>query len=62
MPQFPFSRSQEAVRASIEVRRECADMARRARNEMTETKAAAQKAIIESRELMAQADAIVARR
>jgi hypothetical protein len=62
MPQFPFLRLRETVRASAEIRREGADAARRAWTEMAEIKAGAQKAIIESRELMAQADAIIPRR
>jgi hypothetical protein len=58
VPQFPFSRLQETV----EARRECADMARRARTELAETRAASQKAIAESRKLIAEADAILAKR
>jgi hypothetical protein len=61
MPRFPFSRLQETVRAGAELRRELADMARRSRTELAETSAATQKAIFDSRELMAKIDAIVAK-
>jgi len=62
MPQFPFSRLKETIRASAELRRECADAARRARAEFLQTRASTQKTVIESQELMAEADAIIAKR
>jgi hypothetical protein len=62
MAQFSsLSSSQELRRKSAENRRECADMVRRCRFELRETRAATEVAITESRELMAQADAIMAR-
>jgi hypothetical protein len=62
MPQFPFSRLQDTARASVEARHECADMARRARFELAETRAASRRTIAESRNLTAEADAVPARR
>ena len=62
MPPSRFSRLQETIRASAETRRHCADAARRARTELVETRASTQKIIIESQELMAKADAIIAKR
>jgi hypothetical protein len=62
MPHFPLSRLKETVRASAECRRECADAARRARAEFLETRASTQKTIIESQQLMAEVDAIIAKR
>jgi len=62
MPQSPFSGFQETVRASAKIRRECMDVVHRARSELVETRAASRKAIVESRDLMAEADAIIARR
>jgi hypothetical protein len=47
---------------SVELRHECANAARRASTEMAETTVATRKTIIESRELMGHADAILARR
>jgi hypothetical protein len=60
MPQFSFLPLRETVRASAEIRRECAEMARRARAELVETRAATGKIIIESRKLMAEIDVLVA--
>jgi hypothetical protein len=60
MPQSPLSRLQETVRTSAEIRREGADAARRARAELVETRAALRKAIVESRKLMAEIDALIA--
>jgi hypothetical protein len=57
MPHF-----QEDIRVAAEIQRECADAARRTRSEMAEIKAGARKAIAESRELMAKADAVMAKR
>jgi uncharacterized protein YaiL (DUF2058 family) len=62
MPQSNFVYTQEIVRSTAEARRECAEMARRTRFEMDETISSTQRAIIESRELMAKADAILAKR
>ena len=62
MPQSYFSHARETIRAASESRQECPDFMRRAQAELTETSAATRKAIIESREVMAQADAILARR
>ena len=62
MPQSHFVDAREIVRIAAETRRECADMARRSRSEMAEIRAAARKMIIESRELMAEVDAILAKR
>ena len=64
MPQIPFFHLQEIVRAvaESESRRECRLALDRARSEMAEIKAATRKTIIESRELMAEADAVMARR
>jgi hypothetical protein len=62
MAQFtPLSSSQELRRKGAESRRECADMVRRCRFELRETRAATEAAITGSRDLMAQADAIIAR-
>ena len=62
MPQSHFVDAREIVLIAAETRRECADMARRSRSEMAEIRAAARKMIIESRELMAEVDAILAKR
>jgi hypothetical protein len=61
MPQSHFSQAREAIRAAAEARRECAEMARRTCFEMADTRAATRKAIIESRELMAKIDAVMAK-
>jgi hypothetical protein len=60
MPQSP--RLQETIRASAETPRQGANAVRRARAELAETTAATRKTIIESQELMAEADAIIAKR
>jgi len=62
MPRSPFSRLKETVRAGAETPRECVDASRRALAELAEARAASCKAIVESQELMAEADAIIARR
>src|SRR5215467_12292430 len=62
MPQSPFSRFQETVSASVESRRERANAVRRTRSEMAETIAVTRKTIIESQELMAEVDDVIARR
>jgi hypothetical protein len=62
MPQSSYLQGREINRSAAEIRRECADAARRARSELAEARAAARKTIIESRDLMAEADAIMARR
>ena len=62
MPQSSFLSLRETIRASGETRREDANALRRARTELVETRAATQKTITDSRELMAEADAIIARR
>ena len=62
MPQSPISRFQETVSASVESRRECANAVRRTRSEMAETRAVTRKTIIESQELMAEVDDVIARR
>jgi hypothetical protein len=62
LPRSSSSITQEIIRASIASRLECADMFRRTRRELADAKAAARKAIAESRELMAEGDAINARR
>jgi hypothetical protein len=61
MRQFPISRLQENIRASVELRREYADFTRRALADFAETRAATLKAIAESRELLAKIDVIMAR-
>jgi hypothetical protein len=62
MPQSHFAYAREIVLTAAEIRRECAEMARRTRSEMEEVRAATRKAIIESRELMAGIDGILAKR
>lgn len=64
MQQSQFLNLQEIVRAvtGSESRRECRRVLDRARSEMAEIRAATRKTIIESRELMAEADAVIARR
>jgi hypothetical protein len=61
MPQSNFVYAQEVVRSAAKARRECAEMARRTHFEMVEIRTSI-RAIIESRELMAEADAILAKR
>lgn len=56
MPQSHFVYAREIVRTAAQIRRECAEMTRRSRAEMAEIRAATQKTIMESRELMAQID------
>ena len=53
---------QEIVRITAKMRRDCADATRHARADMAETIAATREAITKSQELMAEADAIIARR
>jgi hypothetical protein len=62
MRQSHFVYAREIVRTAAETRRECAEMARRSRFEMAEVRAATLKTVIESQELMAEADAILAKR
>jgi hypothetical protein len=62
MAQSNFVYTQETVRSTAQARRECAAMVRRTRFEMVEIRSSARTAIIESRELMAEADAILAKR
>jgi len=64
MPQSSFLHLQGIVRAVIESkpRHECRLALDRARSEMAEISAGTRKAIDESRELMAEADAVLARR
>jgi hypothetical protein len=62
MPRFYFSYAQETIRVGAESRQECADFMRRARSELAETRTATQKAIAESRELMARINAVMAKR
>ena len=61
MPVSHFSHVQETIRAAAESRQECADFLRRARAEFAETSAATLKAIAESRELMGNIDAVMAK-
>jgi hypothetical protein len=60
MLRFHFSHAQETIRAAAESRQECADFIRRSRADFAETRAATLKAIAESRELMANIDAVMA--
>jgi hypothetical protein len=60
MPQSP--RLQETIRASAETRRQGANAVLRARAELAETRAATRKTIIESQQLMAEAEAVIAGR
>jgi hypothetical protein len=62
MPQSHFVYAREIVRTAAETRHECTDMARNARSELAEIRAATRKTIIESQELMAEVDAILAKR
>jgi hypothetical protein len=59
MAQFPLLSSQELRRKSAENRRECADMVRRCRFELRETRAATETAITESRLLMQEVDGLL---
>jgi hypothetical protein len=64
MAQCPFFLLQQIIRAVTEAesRHECRLAFDRARSEMAEIRAATRKTISESRELMAEADAVLARR
>jgi hypothetical protein len=59
MVQFRLLPSREILRMSAENRRECADLVRRCRFELRETRAATEAAITESRSLMREADALL---
>jgi hypothetical protein len=61
MRQFYLLHAQEAIRAVAERWRECAEFSV-VRGAVAETRVATQKAIAESRESMAQADAVIARK
>jgi hypothetical protein len=62
MPQSHFAYAREIVRTAAEIRREWTVLARRALAQVAEARAATQKTIIESRELMAEIDAVLAKR
>jgi hypothetical protein len=62
MPQTNFVHTREIVRSAAEARRECAELARRTPFGMVEIRSSTRRAIIESWKLMAEADAILAKR
>ena len=53
-------RLRDIITANAATRRECADAVRRAQAELAQTRAATRKTIIESRELMARIDVLIA--
>ena len=61
MRQSHFTSARE-IRTAAETRRECTVLARRALAQVAEARAATRKTIIESRELMAKIDAVLAKR